>query len=57
MFYIILAIINALFGMYFIQIGIKKNGKKEFFKDMGYFYIFWVCCSTIIIMIKGYEYY
>ncbi len=52
-FYVIMAILNGVIGIYFIQRGIKKYGKEKFLKESGYYYIGWVAVSTIIIMIKG----
>ena len=48
-----LAILNACIGLYFIQRGIKKKGKKVFLNDNGYYYIGWVAISTIILMTKA----
>jgi hypothetical protein len=50
MFYLILGILNALIGTWYIYNGIKKQGKKEFLNYIGFFYIFWVIGSTIYIM-------
>jgi uncharacterized membrane protein len=40
------AIFNIIIGGTFIVLGIKKKGKKKFFKEMGYAYIAWVIIST-----------
>lgn len=44
------AILNLVIGGTHIVLGIKKKGKKQFFKKMGYTYIAWVIISTTVII-------
>ena len=51
MLYLIAAIINLLIGLYYIQMGIKNECKKTFYKGFGWYYIGWVALSTTGILI------
>ena len=46
-FLTVAATFNLIMGITFTVIGIKKKGKKQFFKDYGIAYVFWVLLSTV----------
>jgi len=47
------AIINAMIGLFFINLGINRLGKKRFFSEFGYVYISIVIIGTLILMLKA----
>ena len=53
MLYIMAAIINLLVGLFYIDMGIKREGKKGFYRDIGWYYIGWVALSTTGLLTKG----